>query len=83
MKIEIPFSKQFRKCRKDGTCVDGPFRSFEENPEFLPLFPNKKMSDAIKNGEWKGITLFDCTKFGDICSSGNEKCREMRGYSND
>jgi hypothetical protein len=75
----ISFREQFCECRENGTSVDGPFLPFSENPQYLPLFPNQKMIDAIKSGEWKGITLLECTKFGGKCFSGNKECMKMRG----
>jgi hypothetical protein len=76
---EKSFRDQFVECRENGTSFDGPFLSFEQHPENLPLFPNQKMKDAILSGEWKGITLLHCKMFGGVCSSGNEGCRKMRG----
>ena len=75
----IPFSTQFLECSNAGLTKETKFFSFEEYPEFLPAFPNKKMVNLIKSGKWKGNDFIVCGKFGAICNGGHNQCREMRG----
>lgn len=80
MKEIKPFSTQFRECSKAGLHGKGEFKSFKKHPELLPMFPKKKLFEAIKNGELKGIQEISCLKFGGKCSSANKDCRKLRGY---
>jgi len=77
-KERIGFREQFIECSNNGLTEQTEFHSFEDNIDFLPLFPNKKMKEAITSGEWKGIDLIICGKFGGFCNSGNEQCRKLR-----
>lgn len=77
--MPIPFSKQFMECSTNGLTDKTKFFSFDERPDFLPAFPNRKMIKLIKSGKWKGNDLIVCGKFGGICNSGHNKCRAMRG----
>jgi hypothetical protein len=79
MKTPIPFRDQFLHCKEFCMVGVGAFRSFEDYPELLPLFPNKKMFEAIKSGEFKGFFPNICLKFGGDCNGGNVECRKMRG----
>jgi hypothetical protein len=73
------FLDQARECRKEGMIGVGTFQSFKDHPELLPLFPNKKMVEAIKSGVWTGVEQSSCLRFGGDCHSKNEECMKMRG----
>lgn len=73
-----PFQKQFADCRQLGYNSKAIFKSFKDFPEFLPLFPKKKMREAIKSGEMAGININLCGRFGGQCSSGHLDCINLR-----
>ena len=70
--------EQFSECEDQGFLEKTIFKSFEDYPNILPLFPNQKMQDAIVSGEMNGITIFECGRFGGECSSGHIDCQKMR-----
>jgi len=74
------FQEQFCECSDLGFHKETEFKSFEEHPELLPAPFNKKINEAIKSGEMKGIDFTVCGRFGGHCSSGNEQCKKLRGY---
>ena len=69
---------QFGECKEQGFLEKNIFKSFKDHPEMLPAFPNQKMQTALESGEWSGITIFECGRFGGECSSGHPDCRKMR-----
>ena len=73
-----PFQQQFCECAAAGYHGKGSFESFEDHPEKLPMFPTKKMADAIARGEFKGIQHTGCLRFGGDCTSGHPQCQELR-----
>lgn len=75
-----PFFKQLKKCEADKLIGVGEFFTFEEYPELLPAFPNKKMVESVKDGSWKGIQTSSCLRFGGMCHSGHPDCRKLRGF---
>jgi len=81
------FRKQFCECNDNGFLKNTIFKSFEDHPELLPALPGlpklRKMMEAINSGEMKGITIYECGRFGGECSSGHSDCRKMRGFNKD
>lgn len=75
-----PFRAQFQECDKAGLHGKGKFKSFKKHPELLPMFPKKKLFEAIKSGELKGIQGIACLRFGGECSSAHKDCKKLRGY---
>ena len=49
------FRTQFINCSENNLHGTGEFLYFEDYPEYLPMFPNNKMLEAIKDGSFKGI----------------------------
>lgn len=72
------FRTQFCECHDAGLLNKTVFLSFDEHPDYLPAFPSKEMVTALKSGEWKGIDLFVCGRFGGICSGKHPDCYELR-----
>lgn len=72
------YRNQLLDCKSLGYTKDSEFFSFEDNPNLLPAFPSVEMQKAIKSGEWSGINLIKCGKFGGICSSSHPECRKIR-----
>lgn len=71
------YSTQFKECISNK-CAKSVDLLIKDHLNLLPAFPNKAFVDAIVNNPNFTINLFECTKFGGICSSKNEKCIEMR-----
>ncbi len=65
------YRDQFRACRSDGTTLPG-------NPETHQLLIPKRKPNGERVSQITS-TPYVCGKFGGQCSSGNPKCREMRG----
>jgi hypothetical protein len=68
---EIEYREQFLKCGEDGSRTLG-------EPETHQLAFPKRAKDGQTITEFTGRG-YVCGKFGGRCSSGNPKCREMRG----
>ena len=77
------FGEQISECNRLGFRKNTKFLSFEEHPNLLPAVPTKAMVAALKNGEWKGIDLVICGRFGGMCHSGVVECRKLRGGNNE
>lgn len=73
------FREQFIECTDQGYNTRTHFVPFKDDPSMLPAFPNKKMREALKSGEWKGLETTLCDRFGGKCSSGNPECKKLRG----
>lgn len=65
------YRDQFRACRSDGTTLPG-------KPEAHQVLISKRKTDGTLITEITS-SPYVCGKFGGQCSSGNPKCREMRG----
>lgn len=76
------FRQQFIDCRKDGMHGEGPFMKWKDHPELLPLpwsKAAKMIAEEIKKNPDAGMPTISCKRFGGICTSGNPKCRALRG----
>lgn len=64
------------------TCIDDDMLDRENGPMIVmdPMIPNQKFIDYVKkNGKPPEFKASLCKRFGGVCSSGNQKCRELRG----
>lgn len=71
MKTETSFRDQFIACGKDESRRLGAFETHQL--AFPERTPDGKLVTEMTS------QVYDCLKFGGRCSSGNPKCREMRG----
>jgi hypothetical protein len=88
-----PFHKQLCECDELGYRKETVFYSFKDYPSMLPAFPNKKMAEAIKSGEWTGNDFVKCGRFIDsstddiqmkgMCRSSHPECRKLRGWKDE
>ncbi len=72
------FHAQYRPCRLESQV------GFNEGPHHVmdPAFPSAKYRAFIaEHGDKPIFRLSTCKRFGGVCSSGHEQCRNMRGLS--
>ncbi len=78
------FREQFIECSKEKLVGEGLLEKFKDHPEYLPhplLHPKfaKNLKKRLDKNPDEGVRFSTCLRFNNgRCSSGNEKCRELR-----
>jgi hypothetical protein len=69
------FLKQFTLCSDAGYTDRNVYFKFQEHPEMIPIFLDGTNITAESLG---GLNLIECGRFGGICGSKNEQCKQLR-----